>query len=323
MVSSDRMTLLESTNLRACVIVNPRSQGGQTERRWGALADTIRQYFGPFEYRFTRGPGDGATQARAALEEGFEMVVAMGGDGTISEVADGFIREGRPLREDAVLGVLPAGTGGDFRRTLGVPPVLPEAAAALRGRKTAAIDLGRLEYVGRDGAPAARHFINVASFGIGGLIDELVNAGSKALGGRLSFLFATLRAQARWHNQRVRLRFDGGADEERVIHNVAVANGRYFGGGMMIAPDARVDDGKFDVVTLGDLSRYEVLTQGPRIYKGTHVSLDKVKVRRAELLEADPADGEPVLLDVDGEAPGRLPARFRLLPRAIRMKVPE
>ncbi|HJZ86015.1 MAG TPA: diacylglycerol kinase family protein [Polyangia bacterium] len=311
--------------MRTCVVVNPRSQGGQTERRWGALADVIRQHYGPFEARFTRGPGDGAAQARAALEEGFELVVAMGGDGTISEVADGFVdRDGKPLREGALLGVLPAGTGGDFRRTIGMPKTLPEAAAALRGHKSARIDLGRLEFTDHDGQPAVRHFINIASFGIGGVVDELVNQGSKLLGGRLSFMLATLQAQARFQNQRVRMRLDDGPRVERVIHNVAVANGRFFGGGMMIAPEAKLDDGRFDVVELGDFSRLELLTGGMKVYRGTHLGLPKVTLARAQLVEAEPGQAsERVLLDVDGEQPGRLPARFRLLPGVLRLKLPE
>jgi YegS/Rv2252/BmrU family lipid kinase len=311
-------------NLRACVVVNPRSQGGATERNWGMLSDVIRHRFGPFEVRFTQGPGDGKHQARKAIDDGFEMIVAMGGDGTISEVADGFIEGETPVNKDAVLGVLPAGTGGDFRRTLGLPNTLPEAASALRGRKTAAIDLGRLEFTGHDGKKEVRHFINIASFGIGGVVDELVNQSSKMLGGRLSFMLATFKAQARYRNQRVRIRFDEGAREEHVIHNVAVANGRYFGGGMFIAPDAKVDDGRFDVVELGDLNRMELLTNGMKIYRGTHIGLPKVRVRRARVVDAEPIERDQrVLLDVDGEQPGRLPARFRILPSAIRIKLPE
>jgi YegS/Rv2252/BmrU family lipid kinase len=311
-------------NPRTCVIVNPRSQGGATERRWGALADVIRQHYGPFEYQFTAGPGDGTRKAREALREGFDFVVAMGGDGTISEVADGLLDGDGSAREGALFGILPAGTGGDFRRTLGMPNTLPEAAAALRAGKTAKIDVGRLEYTSHDGQPAVRHFVNVSSFGIAGLVDDIVNRSSKALGGRLSFMMATVRAQMRYRNQRVRLRVDGGTREEHTIHNVAVANGRYFGGGMMIAPDAKLDDAAFDVVELGDFSRMELLTSGMRVYKGTHVSLSKVRICRAQLVEAEPVESdEQVLLDVDGEQPGRLPARFRLLPRALRIKLPQ
>jgi YegS/Rv2252/BmrU family lipid kinase len=310
--------------MRTCVIVNPRSQGGQTERRWGALADIIRQNFGPFEYRFTQGPGDGARVAREALRGGFELIVAMGGDGTISEVADGFIDASRNVNDEAVLGILPAGTGGDFRRTLGLPKHLPEAASALRGRKYKHIDLGRLDFVSHDGKQGHRHFINIASFGISGIVDELVNEGSKRLGGRVSFLLATVKAQARFRNQRVWLRLDDSPKRERTIHNVAVANGRYFGGGMMVAPEAKLDDGLFDVVELGDLSRFELLMGGRHLYRGTHITLPKVHSVRARILEAGPVDpGERVLLDVDGETPGRLPARFELLPRAIRLKLPE
>src|SRR5438132_2993118 len=141
-------------NYRTCIVVNPLSQGGRTERRWGQLAEVIRRHFGPFEYRFTRGPGDGAQQARKAIEEGFELVVAMGGDGTIGEVASGFMDGEQAVRKEAVLGLLPAGTGGDFRRTLDVPKGLAQAAAALRGRKTRTVDLGLVRFTANDGRPA-------------------------------------------------------------------------------------------------------------------------------------------------------------------------
>ena len=308
-------------NLRTCVVVNPRSQGGATERNWGLLSDVIRKHFGPFEVRFTSGPGDGKRQARGAIDEGFEMVVAMGGDGTISEVADGFIEGETPVRKDAVLGVLPAGTGGDFRRTLGLPKTLPEAASALRGKKTAAIDLGRLEFTGHDGKPEVRHFINIASFGIGGLVDKYVNQSSKALGGTLSFALATLKAGLDYKNANVRVVIDGAPPREGRIYNIAVANGRYFGGGMKVAPDAALDDGWFDVVTLGDFGFTDLVFRGLDIYSGKHLKNPKVTVHRARKIEATPIDGSAeVLLDVDGEAPGRLPATFVLLEGALKVR---
>jgi YegS/Rv2252/BmrU family lipid kinase len=309
---------------RTLVVVNPRSAAGGTERRWNVFADTLREAIGTFEYRFTRSVGDGATLAREGLRQGFEMIVAMGGDGTINEVANGFFDGDQVVNPEAIMGVVPAGTGGDFRRTLAIPKTVSEAAKVLRGRGVRRIDVGRLEYTAAGGARAVRRFINIASFGISGVVDELVNRSRKGFGGRVAFAAATLRAAWSYRNQRVRLACDGEAGQELTVQNVAVANGQYFGGGMRIAPDARLDDGVFDVVVIGDLGFSELLRSGHRVYRGTHLGMPKITHRRASRVAASPASpGERVLLDVDGENPGMLPATFTLEPRALRIKMRE
>jgi len=310
-------------NFRTLVVVNPKSAGGTVEKKWTEIARTIADNFGPFEHRHTKAPGDAARVAREGIAEGFELIVALGGDGTISEVANGFFEDGKAIG-NAALGVLPFGTGGDFRKTMLISKELAASARALRGRKTRMIDCGRLDLNRPGGGRETRYFVNIASFGIAGLVDELVNTSSKALGGRASFLIATLRAQLSYQNQRVRLVLDDGEPEEMLINNVAVSNGQYFGGGMHIAPNAEVDDGLFDVVTLGDFSPLELVLHGMRIYKGTHLTLPKVKVRRAAKVEAWPVTpGDEVRLDVDGETPGALPALFTCLPQVLPFKVNE
>jgi YegS/Rv2252/BmrU family lipid kinase len=311
-------------NFDTLIIANPQSQNGALGRKWAQLERVIRERFGAFSHRFTIGAGDATRITRRALADGtHEMVVAMGGDGTISEVVDGFFSDQGPVRPEAVLGVLPFGTGGDFRKTIGAPKKLAAGAASLRGRDTRTIDAGRLFYIDNDGEQRVRHFINVTSFGIGGLVDQLVNTTTKALGGRVSFGLATLRAMRRFSPQRARLRLDGGPVQEVLLHNIAVANGQYFGGGMWIAPRAELDDGKFDVVTIGRLTGWDILLRMGRIYKGTHLELPQVSHALAARVEAEPVDpDEHILLDVDGETPGRLPATFQLLPRALKLKWP-
>jgi YegS/Rv2252/BmrU family lipid kinase len=249
----------------------------------------------------------------------------MGGDGTINEVVNGFFAEGGDhaplsLSPEAAFGVLPAGTGGDFIRTTGTSRQLAAAARALASARPRAIDVGRLSFVADDGRPAVRHFINIASFGISGLVDRYVNRSSKVLGGRASFFLSTARASLAYRNPRCRITVDDGAPVEQGIYNVAVANGRYFGGGMKVAPDAVLDDGRFDVVTIGDAGFVTMLTQGTRIYSGTHLSLDFVHVARGKKVLAEPLGLAEVLLDVDGEAPGRLPATFEILPGGIQLR---
>jgi YegS/Rv2252/BmrU family lipid kinase len=314
---------MPTDSFRALIVANPQSQNGSLGRRWPELSRCIEDHFGPFQHSFTAQPGDATTITARALEEGYEMVVAMGGDGTISEVVDGFFTAAGPRRPDAVLGVLPFGTGGDFRKTMGAPKRLPEGAAALRGREVSPIDVGRLTFQSAEGE-RVRHYVNIASFGIGGLVDQLVNESSKALGGRISFAWATVRAMRRYRPQRARLRLDGGEPLEVTLQNVAVANGQFFGGGMHVAPHARLDDGLFDVVCLPPMGFGKALLSGHRLYQGTHLSLPGVSEQRAALVEAEPLPAEErILLDVDGEVPGWLPARFEILPRALLLKTPE
>ena len=310
---------------RTVLVVNPSAQNGQLGRRWPELAADLRRDLGGFEEAMTAAPGDATRLTRQALESGAGAVVAVGGDGTINEVVNGFFDGDRPVAPRAMLGILPFGTGGDFRKTIPIPKDTREAARVLAARQSRTIDVGHLEMTGPDGAPQSRIFINIASFGMSGLVDEYVNKTSKRLGGRLSFMLATARAGLAWENQRVRLVFDGdeSAPADLTINTVAVANGRYFGGGMFVAPQAELDDGQFDVVALGDMGMADFVLKSRRLYDGSHLTMDKVSHRRAKVVRAEPASpGQKVELDVDGETPGILPATFRVVPRAIDLIVP-
>jgi YegS/Rv2252/BmrU family lipid kinase len=308
------------------VIVNPKSQGGAVGKRWPDLADEIGRIM-PFDELHTSGPGDAIALTRKALENGADRVVALGGDGTVNEVVNGFFAEdGAPIAPEATFGLLPYGTGGDFRRTMNIPRKLPDAARIIAGGRRRRIDLGRLTYQSAGGETRARMFANIASFGVSGVVDRLVNESGKKLGGKLAFALATARATWSYRNQRVELVFDGEAASrvELTINTVAVANGRYFGGGMMMAPGAEVDDGRFDVVAMGDFNFGDLLRSGRRVYNGSHLTMDKVTHRRAQVVEAAPLEpGAAVELDVDGENLGRLPARFEVVPAAVWMAVPD
>lgn len=306
---------------RTTVIVNPKSQGGKLGKRWTEIADTIGRAF-PFDEALTQGPGDATRLTREALRAGAERVIAIGGDGTVNETVNGFFDDGKPIAPNACFGLIPFGTGGDFRRTFHLPTEIADAAKVIATDHRKKIDVGRLTFRTMAGEPAHRMFANIASFGVSGVVDRLVNESGKKLG-RLSFLWATARATLSYKNQRVQLVFDGTDRVDATINTVAVSNGRFFGGGMMVAPDAEVDDGLFDVVALGDLGFGDLLVSGRRIYKGTHLAMDKVSARRAKVVEAEGVDPNAVIeLDVDGEAPGRLPARFEIVPGGLWMVVP-
>ncbi len=309
---------------RTIVIVKPQSQGGRLGKRWAELADTIGRAF-PFDEAVTKAPGDATRLAREALKAGAERIVAIGGDGTINEVVNGFFDEtGTPVAPNASIALIPYGTGGDFRRTMNIPQDLHEAAAVIKANHKRKIDVGKLTLTTKRGDTQLRMFANIASFGVSGVVDRLVNESGKKFG-RLSFAVATARATWSYKNQRVQLIFDGMVEDrvEMTVNTVAVANGKYFGGAMKVAPNAEVDDGAFDVIAMGDFGFGDLLKSGRRLYQGTHLSMDKVTSRRARVVDAEPVEpGAIVELDVDGEALGRLPARFEIVPSALWMVVP-
>lgn len=308
---------------RTVVVVNPNSQGGRLGKRWAELADTLGRAF-PFDDVHTKGPGDATGLTRDALRGGAERIVAIGGDGTINEVINGFFEGGVAIAPQASFALVPFGTGGDFRRTMEIPLEAVAAAAVIAANHTRAIDVGKLELTAHDGSTVTRMFANIASFGVSGVVDRLVNESGKKLG-RLSFALATARATWAYKNQRVQLIFDGDMKTrvEATVNTVAVANGKYFGGAMMVAPNAEIDDGLFDVIAMGDFGFGDLLKSGRRLYKGTHLAMDKVTARRARVVDAEPIDPSAVVeLDVDGEPLGRLPARFTIVAGAVKMVVP-
>jgi YegS/Rv2252/BmrU family lipid kinase len=305
------------------VIVNPRSQGGRAGKDWPHLADRIRRAV-PFEEALTGAPGDATRLTREALRGGADRIVALGGDGTINEVMNGFFEDGVAIAPQAALALLPYGTGGDFRKTARISKDFDAAVATLATDHRRRIDVGRIDLTTAGGGRAVRMFINIASFGMSGVVDRLVNESKKRFG-KLSFFVASTRGMLQYDNKRVRLTFDGAAADalELTINTVAVANGRYFGGGMKVAPDAELDDGKFDVVAIGDVGMSDMIFSSRRLYAGTHLSLDHVSHRRAKVVLAEPASpGDIVELDVDGETPGRLPATFTIVPDALSLVAP-
>jgi diacylglycerol kinase (ATP) len=300
------------------VIVNPASAAGATGRRLGRIAKLLRSSLGDFEQVVTRRPGEATTLSRAALREGFEMVVSVGGDGTLNEVVGGFFDGSAAIAPQAVLGVVALGTGRDFGRMLDQTD-LESACARLAGRKTRSIDVGIARFTGHDGAPATRIFINVASFGCGGLVAHLVSPRLKTVSGKLAFTLATMRALAAYRDQVVTLEFDELPPRSLAITNCAFGNGRFFGAGMQVAPAAQLDDGEFDVTIWSGFRLMDFVRKRHTLYDGSHVREPGVEVLRTRRTIATSAS--TVLLEVDGESVGRLPAQLDVLAGAVKLKV--
>jgi YegS/Rv2252/BmrU family lipid kinase len=246
---------------------------------------------------------------QAAGDARNSLLVVVGGDGTVNEVANGVAGTG------AEIAVLPCGTGQDFGRTHGVPSRFDDAVRVALGRETRTIDLGRVECEGAE----SRYFANVASAGMSGAVARRANAMSKALGGRTTFFYALTREFLAWQNTRVTVELDDGVRREGAMHDVIVANGRYHGGGMKLAPEARQDDGTFDVVLIGDVTKLDFLTTAPKLYSGGYLSHPKVELLRSPTVGI--AAAEPLPLEVDGEPIGTTPARFDVVPGALRLRV--
>jgi YegS/Rv2252/BmrU family lipid kinase len=308
--------------MRTFAVINPRSGNGRTGRQVKSIVAKLASVAAPLTTGLTKGPMDAAALCQRALLDGYEQIVAVGGDGTINEAVNGFFRNGMPINPEARLALLTHGTGGDFRRTFGIEDGLEPSLARIAAGQTRRIDAGRLTFVSADGKPGARYFANIASFGLSGQVVDMVNRArvSKLLGGRFAFRLGVLRAALGYRNQPVRLKIDATFDEVVTISTVAVCNGQYFGGGMKVAPGASPDDGFFDVVILGDAKGPEFRAAMQKIYTGEHIHHPSVKVIRGRSVIATPVQatgGAPVLLDVDGEGPGQLPAMFDILPRAL------
>jgi YegS/Rv2252/BmrU family lipid kinase len=284
---------------------------------WPRTRDVLRRSGLAFDEAVTRAPHQAEALAKAAGEQGYTTILYVGGDGTASEVANGLMQipEGRR----PALAALPRGTGGDFPKGLGMDGGVQAAIVRLERKKERRIDVACATFTGLDGRPASQHYLNIGDAGIGGGVSERVNRTSKLFGGLASFLWATLACLLTYQNRQLTVTVDGRSFYEGPAVAAVAANGPRFGGGMLVAPRALQDDGVFDVVVIGDVSKPELLHSLPRLYRGTHLSHPSVTmVRGREVIIEGP---EPVPLEIDGEYPGSSPFHARIEPRALRVLV--
>jgi len=304
------------------VIANPKSGGGRTAKRLGEIREKLEAALGPVELRTTDAQGDAISLTRASLREGSELIIAVGGDGTVNECVNGFYDNGAPVNAGAEFGLIMSGTGGDFRRTFDLGPDIDDYVATLASGATRKIDLGCISYVGWEGRDETRLFDNISSFGLSGIVDRAVNNAkiSKLFGGTFSFYWCTLTSMLGFKPQAVRIQVDDHFDEVLNINNAAVCNGQYFGGGMWIAPTADPSDGTFEVVVIKDATFRDMLQDTGSIYEGTHLENPRIVTTRGRRVVATPINQEDVLIDADGETPGKLPATFEILPQALTIR---
>jgi YegS/Rv2252/BmrU family lipid kinase len=292
--------------------VNPASANGATAKRWPKLRARAAELGLEGEELLSERPGHLTELARDVAGDG-RLLVVVGGDGTLNEVANGIAGTG------AEIAVLPNGTGQDFGRTHGIPTRFDDAVGVALTGTARAVDLGRAVYRAAGGEEASRIFANVGSVGMSGAVARRANGMSKALGGKTTFYYALVREFARWKNTEVTISCDG-VERTGPMHDVIVANGRWHGGGMKLAPDADPGDGVFDVVLIGDVTKLDFVTTSPKLYSGGHVGHPRVEVLRGSVLTVD--SGSPLPLELDGEVAGTTPVRFEVVPGALRLRTP-
>ena len=297
-------------------LVNPASAGGSTGKRWPEIAHRCASLGLTGDTLFSEQQGHLASLARRAVEEGARRLVVVGGDGSVNEVVNGI---GDLDLGDVEVAVLPHGTGWDFVRTFDISRKLDEAIRTALEGSVREIDLGRVDFRTWAGAESRAYFANVGSAGISGAIAKRANETSKSFGGKVSYYWATIAVFFGWQIGEVRVSVDDETRSGRMI-DVLVTNGRYVAGGMMMCPEAEPDDGLFDVLLIGDVTKRDLAFVLPKTYRGKHLPHPRLELLRGRVVTVD-AD-EPLPIELDGEQPGTTPARFEVLPRALRLRVP-
>jgi len=300
-------------------VINPAAGHGRAAGVWASVKEPALRLVPGSDFAVTEWAGQAAGLAREAFASGAERVVAVGGDGTFCEVLEGAMAAPAPLRNKFVLGAIPAGSGCDLSRHLKYPRERDGIIDLLARGSSRPMDVGRLSYTRDNGAPGVRHFINIAAFGLAGDVAHHIKEMGKPLGGTVSYAVSSIRSMLTARAKELRLKADG-ADLSGRYHLGVLANTSSMGGGMMIAPDTKDDDGLMDLVLVADMGRLALARNFPRLYKGTHVGAPGISLTRLRRLEAD--SDETVYLNIDGEADGRLPAVFEVLPGAVRVMTP-
>ena len=301
--------------LHAKIIVNPVAGAYSTRRKWSRISRLLKYVGLSFDYEYTEGVGHAIELARAAASDGYRYIVAVGGDGTVNEVANGILYSTNPT--ETSLGVVSTGTGSDFIRSVGLSRRYATACSSLTSSRRRLIDVGVVEFR-HGGQVRRRFFVNAAGAGFDATVVEATEKLPKHFGGTVPYLGGLFRSLFSYKNKSVVLSLGGRVETGRVL-NVVVANGGYVGGGMHIAPRAELGDNLLDVLVIGDMGKFELLRALPTVYKGTHINHPKVSMEQTTHITIE--SSERVLVYADGELLGECPASFWLMPLALSIVV--
>jgi len=302
------------------VIVNPESDRGRTKKRWKHIKEALKFFLKEFKYEFTEKPFQAAEISRAAIKEGSELIVGVGGDGTMNEISNGFFENKKIINPKVALGIVPSGTGCDFSRSLNIPSGLKNALRVITQASSSMIDIGKIRFRDYSNKKHERFFLNIADFGIGGEVLNKMNL-KMAKRKTSSYLRSAVTTFITYKSKRVRIKIDNMQIPFNEYLIGAISNGKIFGKGMKIAPYAKLDDGLFDVVLIESMKFLEFCRNILKIYSGSHLSHPKVSLIRGKKIEISPESSEKdVLIEADGELIGKLPATFEIIPQSFLVK---
>ncbi|MBC8064678.1 MAG: diacylglycerol kinase family lipid kinase [Chlorobia bacterium] len=289
-------------------IRNPKSGRSRLAKSWEQIKADLQSRLGPIEFWETQGPGRATQLAKQAVGQGFQTVIAIGGDGTITQTANGLIGS------DVAFGVIPSGTGNDLCRTLGIGASIPRALDALQNGKTIQMDVGHWRTDQNEG-----YFLNIAGMGFDAAVADRINQGFRSLRGTVAYLAAVIATLRTYQPKELKLTLDGQTIEEEIML-AAVANAQSYGGGMRVAPMASITDGMLDIILVKRLGKFDFLRAFPSVFKGGHIGHPAVEHYRARSIRLDPRGDSPFL--IDGELTPCQWAEIEILPAALRIIVP-
>jgi len=304
---------------RVGIIVNPVAGRSKDPHHWDPMVDELRRHFPTADLRITRAAGDERGAVADLLDRSVDRVVVAGGDGSVHRVVDALLDLRAAASERPALGLVPLGSGNDFARGLGIPLAPFDAVRALASAREAAVDIGRLTFLGETPLRSV-YWMNQSYLGFGARVVDRVARGTRPAD-QNAYVRAALRELLHAQARRYLLQSDAGPTQSTAAVNLLVTNGRYSGSGMLTSPHADPSDGSFDVVFVGPIGRVRLLRGLQRFRSGTHLSLPEVRTWRVKrLVVASELPGE--IVEADGDIVGKLPARYEVVPGALRVLVP-
>lgn len=300
------------------IIINPASAAGRTGKQQNAIIDKIDQILGKqYSICITQKPFEARTDANRAIMDGCKLIIAVGGDGTINEIVNGFFSDGKIINPECSLGIINSSTSGGFVQSMGLPPTIEDQLKTIRSGKYCTVDVCKINFQNQDSCSEERYYINECQMGIGGIVVKDVQSKHKRFGGRLAFGLITLKSALGHKSTLYNLQIDEDKETELQLHGVVVANGTFMGGGMKLTPRAKLDDGMFDILIIHDQSPLQRIISFSKVYSGKHLTAKwfsyihgrSIKIRSSKLQ----------FVAVDGELIGTLPCQIEIIPQTLQV----
>jgi diacylglycerol kinase (ATP) len=300
-------------------IVNPVSAGRKTLKEWPVFENHLKEKGYKFDWIYTDYPEHATIITREVIKSGYDLIVSVGGDGTMNEILNGFFENGLIINSEVKLAVFARGTGCDFIRSFGIKRGFEDFVKILEKNEVQKLDVGKVSFNHASEQVVTKYFLNISDVGLGGETTRRVNKTKKHLKGFLAFLIGAMLTILKYRNKTIKLEIDGKVIKNEKINSVIVANAKYFGGGMYISPNSEVNDGLLDIIVIGDLNTFELIRDFHLIYNGKHLTHQKISHYKAKKVKIT---SEPIaLLEFDGEQQGTTPAEFDIIHQAVKVLI--